>query len=64
MTKRDDMIAALEKRQPTGAVPVWEIEFQGWDAVSGRHVVLGEEFTGLGPAGQERALAENAEIIL
>ncbi len=58
------MIAALEKRQPDGAVPIWEIEFQGWDAVSGRHVVLGEEFAGLSQAGQERALAENAEIFL
>jgi uroporphyrinogen decarboxylase len=58
------MIAALEKRQPAGAVPVWEIEFQAWDAVSGRHIVLGEEFASLGPAAQERALAENAEILL
>lgn len=58
------MIAALEKRQPEGAVPVWEIEFQAWDAVSGRHVVLGEEFAGLSQAEQDRALAENADIIL
>jgi len=64
MSKKDDMIAALEKRQPEGAVPVWEIEFQAWDAISGRHVVLGEEFAGLSQAEQDRALAENADIIL
>jgi len=64
MSKKDDMIAALEKRQPKGAVPVWEIEFQAWDAISGRHVVLGEEFAGLSQAEQDRALAENADIIL
>ena len=27
MSKRDDMIAALECREPAGAVPIWEIEF-------------------------------------
>lgn len=43
-TKKDDMIAALEKRQPAGAVPIWEIEFQAWDSASGKHVVLGREF--------------------
>ena len=64
MSKKDDMIAALKKRQPQGAVPVWEIEFQAWDAVSGRHVVLGEEFARLSQAEQERALAENADILL
>jgi uroporphyrinogen decarboxylase len=58
------MIAALECRQPDGAVPVWELGFQCWDQASGRHVVFGREFEALTPGEQERALRRNAEIIL
>lgn len=38
------MIAALQRRQPAWAVPIWELEFHLWDIASGRHMVLGEEF--------------------
>lgn len=62
--KKGDLIAALSKQQPAGAVPIWEIEFQAWDSVSGRHVVLGCEFERLTPVEQERALHTNAEIFL
>jgi hypothetical protein len=61
---REDMMAALERRIPAGAVPIWELEFHAWDAASGRHVVLGEEMERLTPAEQERAMQENAEIIV
>ena len=61
MSRRDDMIAALQQRQPSTAVPIWEIEFHPWDAVSGKHVVLGKEFEALTAAGQEMALQANAE---
>lgn len=64
MTKKDDLIAALEKRRPAGAVPVWEIEFQAWDALSGRHLVLGEEFARLSAKEQEMALHQNTEILI
>lgn len=64
MTKKDDLIAALEKRQPAGAVPVWELEFQAWDNISGSHLLLGQEFEGLTPGEQERALYTNAKILL
>jgi len=64
MTKRNDMIAALEGREPAGAVPIWELEFHPWDSFSGRHVVLGREFEALSSAEQEKALYTNAEIIL
>ena len=30
-----DFAAAMECRRPPGAVPIWEIEFQAWDAASG-----------------------------
>jgi uroporphyrinogen decarboxylase len=58
------MCAALERRQPSGAVPIWELEFHAWDKVVERHIVLGEEFCALSLAEQERALHANAEILL
>ena len=58
------MQAALEGRQPPGAVPIWEIEFHAWDGASGRHVILGQEFAALSPAEQEKALYANAEILI
>jgi hypothetical protein len=64
MSKRDDFLAALDCQRPLGAVPIWEIEFQAWDAASGRHVVLGREFEALTPPERERALHANAEILL
>jgi uroporphyrinogen decarboxylase len=62
MSHADDMRAALACR-PSARVPVWELEFQCWDAASGRHVVLGREFERLTRADQDRALRTNAEII-
>jgi uroporphyrinogen decarboxylase len=64
MSRRDDMVAALEQRRPEGAVPIWELEFHAWDALSGGHVVLGREFEGLSPKEQERAMYSNAEIMI
>lgn len=64
MGKREDMIAALERRTPAGAVPIWELEFQAWDAASGRHVILGHEFEALPAASQEAAMHANAEIMV
>lgn len=64
MSKKDDMIAALENRQPAGAVPFWELAFYRWDIASGRHIVVGREFEALSPSKQDDALRANAEIIL
>jgi uroporphyrinogen decarboxylase len=58
------MRAALQRRKPEGAAPVWELEFQAWDAASGRHVVLGHEFEALSSPEQEKALRANAEILV
>jgi uroporphyrinogen decarboxylase len=62
--RTDDMKAALERREPLGAVPIWELEFHAWDQVTGRHIVLGKEFCALSAAEQERALAGNVEVLL
>jgi uroporphyrinogen decarboxylase len=72
MGKKDDMRAALERRQPSGSVPIWELEFHAWDEASAwarpqapdLHIILGEEFCALSPAEQERALNANAEVLL
>ena len=65
MSKRDDMIAALEKRIPSTAVPVWEIEFHLWDKfASDGKIMLGKELDALSPAAQDKALHKNAEIIV
>jgi uroporphyrinogen decarboxylase len=64
MRHKTDMVAALQRRQPPCAVPLWELEFQLWDAFSGDHLMLGQEFSSLSGAAQQRALRRNAEIIL
>jgi hypothetical protein len=56
------MIAALECRAPQ-TIPIWELSFHAWDAASGRHIILGEEFAALSPLEQDHALHANAEII-
>ncbi|MFZ4599703.1 MAG: uroporphyrinogen decarboxylase family protein [Terrimicrobiaceae bacterium] len=61
---RRRIVAAFERSNSNGPVPVWELEFHAWDAASGRHVVLGHEYEALSSADQERALHENAEIML
>ena len=63
MTRTDDLRAALTCR-PASRVPRWELEFHAFDTVSGRHLVLGREFERLSAAERDRALHDNAEIIL
>ncbi|HOX05085.1 MAG TPA: uroporphyrinogen decarboxylase family protein [Planctomycetota bacterium] len=63
MNLKEQMRTALERRLGGSPVPVWELEFHCWDAASGRHVVLGDEFAALTPAEQDRALGANAEIL-
>jgi uroporphyrinogen decarboxylase len=62
--KKEDMSLSLSCRQPKEAVPIWELEFQIWDAFLSRHVVLGMEFESLSNQQQDDALYSNAEIFL
>lgn len=64
MTKRDDMFAALEGRQPAGSVPHWELGFHAWNAFSDQQIVLGESFAQLTSSEQERVLNTNVDVIL
>ena len=61
---KDNMIAALECREPENYVPIWEIEFQAWDNLSGKHLILGREFEKLSQKEKENAIYTNAEIII
>ena len=64
MNAKENMIAALKCQQPADYVPIWEIEFQAWDNLSGKHVTLGREFGGLPRNEQDYAIHQNAEIIV
>ena len=63
-SRKQDMRAALEGRQPPRAVPIWELEFHAWDQVGRGKVTLGPKFAALTPAEQERALFANAETMI
>jgi uroporphyrinogen decarboxylase len=64
MSKKDDLKAAYECRQPAGAVPIWELHFHCWEQAAGRHYVGRPEFDSLSLAEQRSALAANADIII
>lgn len=61
---KNDLIEALNGRTPTGAVPLWELEFQAWDAVTSRKAVFGSAFAKLTAVEQETALHINAEELV
>ncbi|RPI82618.1 MAG: hypothetical protein EHM41_17925 [Chloroflexi bacterium] len=64
VTRRDDLLAALNNREPSGKVPLWELEFHIWDKVSNQHLLVGPEFAALTRSEKERALHTNAEIFI
>jgi len=63
-SKKSDIIAALECKQPQKAVPIWELEFHLWNRFANEKVILGNEFLMLTAREKERALSKNAEIML
>ena len=64
MGLRDDMTAALERRQPEARVPLWELHFHCWEQASGRHFVGWPEFDALSSKEQDGALEENVDIVM
>jgi uroporphyrinogen decarboxylase len=64
MSKKEDLISAFSNRTPEGRVPLWELEFHLWDKVSGRHLILGQEYLELSAMEKETALHQNAEIFM
>jgi uroporphyrinogen decarboxylase len=52
----------MEKPEPRDLVPIWELEFHGWNLFSPHKLVVGHEFSKLSPRDKEKALHRNAEI--
>jgi len=53
----------MEKAKPGETVPIWELEFHGWDLFSPHRLIVGTEFSRLSPREKEKSLHRNAEII-
>ena len=64
MKPRERMIAALSHLEPDDYCPVWEIEFHLFDAISSGKLIVSEEYTKLSPSEQEKALYNNAEVMV
>lgn len=62
--KKQNIITAFTNCGASTAVPIWELEFQIWDIIGNKPVLLGGEFAGLTAAEQERALHANAEVMI
>jgi uroporphyrinogen decarboxylase len=61
-----ETFAAAIRLEPPGQgsmVPLWELEFHGWELFAGRPFRVGSDFVRLSPGEQEHALHENAGII-
>lgn len=64
MTPKERMVSALSLQQPDDFCPVWEIEFHLFNKVASRPLKVSNEYVKLTPAERERALLENAEIMV
>jgi uroporphyrinogen decarboxylase len=64
MSRKQDFLSALTGRKPVDAVPIWELEFHAWEAISGRKLVLGAAYESLPPVARHDALARNADILI
>lgn len=64
MNKRQDFLNAVNMNQPEGAVPIWELHFHCWQAMSGERFISGSDFMKLS-SQQEKddALKKDADII-
>lgn len=52
----------MEKPEPGEQVPIWELEFHGWDLFSPHRLIVGTEFSKLSSREKEKSLHRNAEI--
>ena len=60
----DRLSAALEHRTPHDRVPLCELHFHLWSKFSGRQFISGPDYMRLGSGEKERALREDAGIII
>lgn len=61
--RTEDMEAALECRQPAGAIPVWELHYHCWGKISGKKYTFYEDFMKLSEQQKNNAIKQNAEIM-
>lgn len=54
---------ALDKKNRSGRIPLWELEFHLWEKFGRGSFCVGVNFEKLNRAGKERALEENAETM-
>lgn len=54
----------MEHKQPTGYVPLWELHFHCWEAMSGKRFISGQDFMKLSEIQKMKAIEDDAEIIV
>ncbi len=62
-TPASNLRRALQCRNTSGQIPLWELEFHLFDAFAKSRLILGYEFERLSGIEKEKALHANAEII-
>jgi uroporphyrinogen decarboxylase len=62
--RKERLIAALERRAPGDRVPLWELHFHLWSRFSRDTFISGREYLRLGEAERDRALRNDAGIIV
>ncbi len=63
MTKKEIIGAVFAGQKDVPQVPIWELEFHGWNRFSKQKLKIGTEFDKLTASEQEKALHTNADII-
>jgi len=62
MSKKNDIIAALELKQNFGLIPTFELEFQLTEELLGKKYHKGEDWLGKSKKEKEKMAKENAEL--
>ena len=66
MSNKKDLFSRairLEEPAPGSRVPIWELEFHGWNHFSDRPLIVGTAFNALSSQEKKHALHQNAEVI-
>ena len=59
-----DMARALSCEVPEKNIPIWELEFHGWNLFSDKKAYFGTEFENLDDSKKNQAVKDNTEIII
>jgi len=64
MKPKERMLAALHFQEPEDRVPFWELEFQLYEELVGKSLVVGKDYAALSPAEKKKAINRNAELMI